>query len=211
MACAQIQQAAGWQERFTAMLPLIAGCLAAAFRKLPAEMRDEAIEEGIANCCVAYFGLVERGKENLAFGSALAKFAVRQVFAGRRVGGSLNSADISSAYAQRKQQFELNRLDRYDWAENCWKEILLEDRTTPILDQVCFRLDFPSWLDTLPPRDREVAECLAAGETTTAVAERLGLSLGRISQLRRTLEKSWLEFQGEHEEPEQMELLAAAS
>ena len=207
MTCAQVHHSSGWQERFTAMLPLIASCLAAAFRKLPAEMRAEAIEEGIANCCVAYFGLVERGKENLAFGSVLAKFAIRQVFAGRRVGGSLNSADISSTYAQRKQQFEVNRLDRYDPVESCWKEVLLEDRSTPILDQVSFRVDFPSWLDTLPPRDRKIAEALAAGSSTTEVAERFGLTLGRVSQLRRKFEKSWLEFHGEEE---QIELLAAA-
>ena len=199
MARVQIQQAAGWQERFTALLPLIARCLAAAFRKLPPELRAEAIEEGIANCCVAYYGLVERGKENLAFGSVLAKFAIRQVFAGRRVGGSLNSADVSSDYARRRQQFEVNRLDRYDPIERCWKEVLLEDSKTPILDQVCFRLDFPSWLSTLTLRDREVAECLAAGETTSGMAERCGVSLGRISQLRRRLEKSWLAFVGEEE------------
>ena len=210
MTCAQIQQSAGWQQRFAAMLPTIVGYIVPAFRRLRPEAKEEAIAEAVANCCAAYARLAERGRESLAFATVLAGHAVAQVRVGRQVGGSLNSADISSTYAQRKQQFEVNRLDRYDWGENCWKEILLEDHTTPILDQVCFRLDFPCWLDTLPQRDREVAECLAAGESTSAVAERFGVSLGRISQLRRRLEKSWLEFQGENEEQEQRELLAAA-
>jgi hypothetical protein len=51
---------------------------------------------------------------------------------------------------------------------------------------------------------------LAAGERTTDVARRFGVSLARISQLRRELERSWLAFQGEEAEREQMELLAAA-
>ena len=60
------------------MLPVIIGYIGPAFRKLRPEAKDEAIAEAVANSCVAYFGLVERGKENLAFGTVLAKFAVRR-------------------------------------------------------------------------------------------------------------------------------------
>ena len=210
MARFEAQEMVPWQQRFMDLLPTILNYVLPAFRRLRPEARQEAVAESVANAFTAYARLRERGKEDLAFATVLARYAVRQVFAGRRVGGSLNSGDISSTYAQRKQQFEVNRLDRYDWAEHCWREILLEDRSTPILDQVCFRLDFPCWLDTLPQRDREVAECLAAGESTSEVAEQFGLSLGRVSQLRRRLEKSWLAFIGEEEEKEQRELLAAA-
>jgi len=41
------------------------------------------------------------------------------------------------------------------------------------------------------------AQELAKGETTGKTARKFGLSEWRISQLRRELEESWSEFQGE--------------
>jgi hypothetical protein len=38
---------------------------------------------------------------------------------------------------------------------------------------------------------------LAAGETTSRVAQRFSVSLGRISQLRRELKAAWEAFHGE--------------
>ena len=86
----------------------------------------------------------------------------------------------------------------------------LADDNWPILDQVAFRCDFPAWLKTLAPRDRNIARALAEGGRTIDVAKRFGVSLARISQLRRELERSWLAFHGEEAEREQMELLTAA-
>lgn len=205
MSCPQ--QVATWQQRFAAMLPVIVNYLLPAFRELPPEAKAEAIQEGVANSCIAYARLVERGKESLAFATVLARYAIAQARSGRHVGGHLNSNDISSPYAQRKRNLRLGRLDRYVPQEACWKEVLVEDERTPILDQVCFRIDFPAWLETLPERDQEIAQSLAEGESTTQVARRFGLSLGRVSQLRRQFERSWLAFVGEQE---QAELLAAA-
>ena len=159
---------------------------------------------------VAYSRLVEQGRESVAFATVLAKFAIAQVRSGRQVGGQLNIKDVSSKYCQQRKRIRLGRLDRFDPVENCWQETIVEDHRTPILDQVCFRIDFPAWLDSLPPRDRKVAQCLAEGLSTTEVADRFGVSMARISQLRRELEKSWLRFHGEEEEQERIELLTAA-
>ena len=46
---------------------------------------------------------------------------------------------------------------------------------------------------------------LAEGGRTIDVAKRFGVSLARISQLRREFERSWLAFHGEEAEREQME------
>ena len=51
---------------------------------------------------------------------------------------------------------------------------------------------------------------LADGHRMTDIAVRIGLTLGRVSQLRREFEKSWLAFHGEEAEREQMALLQAA-
>ena len=210
MARVETQEMVPWQQRFVAMLPAILKYLGPAFRHLRAEAKSEAIQEGVANSYVAYAQLVKRDKESLAFASVLARFAVAQIRAGRQVGGRLCAQDVSSPYAQKRKKFHLGRLDRFDPAEDCWKEAIVEDLRTPVADQACFRVDFPAWLSTLPRRERKIAEALAGGHRTTDVARRFGLSLGRVSQLRRKFERSWLAFHGEEVADEQKEMLQAA-
>lgn len=211
MACAQNQQVTGWRGRFIAMLPTILGYIAPAFRTLRPEAKAEALQEATANSFVAYARLVERGRENLAFGTRLAKYAIAQIRTGRQVGVKLNVQDILSGYCQCRKKVTVQRLDRYDPEEGCWQEVVVEDYRTPVPDQVAFRIDFRDWLDSFPRRERQIAETLAEGHSTTDVARRFGLSLGRVSQLRREFEQSWLAFQSEEEaESERMTLLTAA-
>jgi hypothetical protein len=184
---ARFEKKSQWQERFVALLPVILRYVAPAFRTLSPDAKAEAVQECVANACVAYARLVERGKESLAFATVLARFAVAQVRSGRRVGGQLNVRDVTSGYAQCRKRFNLSRLDRFDPTEGCWKEAVVEDYRTPVADQACFRLDFPAWLKTLPLRDRNIARALAEGGRTSDVARRFGISLARISQLRREL------------------------
>src|SRR6185295_10070809 len=172
----EVQETVPWRQRFVNMLPSILKCLGMAFRTLPPEAKSEAIQEGVANTYVAYYQLVKRGKENLAFASVLARFAVSQIRAGRRVGGRLNAQDVSSLYAQKQKKFQMGRLDRFDPVEGLWKEAIVEDYKTPQADQAVFRIDFSQWLDTLPPRDRKIAEALADGHRTCDVARRFGLT-----------------------------------
>jgi len=209
---ARFEKKSQWQERFVALLPAILRYVAPAFNTLGPEAKAEAIQAAVANACVAYARLVERGKEGLAFVTVLARYAVAQVRTGRQVGGRLNIKDVSSNYAQCRKRFNVSRLDRFDPVEGCWREAVVEDYRTPVADQVAFRCDYPAWLKTLPRRDRKIAQALAAGERTTDVARRYGLSLARVSQLRREFERSWLAFHGEEAESEreQMELLTAA-
>jgi hypothetical protein len=204
------KRSAIWHQRFVALLPTILRYVVPAFRKLNQDAKAEAVQEAVANACLAYARLVERGKESLAFATVLAKFAIAQVRVGRRVGGQLNIRDVSSGYAQHRKKFRVERLDRFDPAEGCWREAIIEDRRTPILDQVAFRIDFSAWLKTLPRRDRKIAKALAEGHRTTDVAQHWGLSMSRISQLRREFFTSWQRFLGEAEEKDRMDLLAAA-
>ena len=102
-----------------------------------------------------------------------------------------------SPYAQQQKGIHVERLDRFDEEDNEWVEAVVEDDRTPIPDQVAFRCDFPVWLKRLSRRNRRIAEALAVGHTTGDVARRFKVSPGRISQLRRLLQQSWQEFQGE--------------
>jgi len=185
--------------------------VAPAFRGLGPEAQAEALQEAVANACVAYARLVARAKEGLAVATGLARYAVGQVRTGRQVGGQLNVLDVGSLYCQRNKKFRLQRLDRYDPEDSCWHEAVVEDHRTPVADQVWFRIDFPAWLQTLPRRHRRIAEKLATGHRTTDVARRFHLSIARVSQLRREFHRSWLAFHGEDTtESERISLLTAA-
>lgn len=88
-------------------------------------------------------------------------------------------------------------MDRFDKEAGEWIEAVVEDHRTPVPEQVAFRCDFPAWLETLPRRNRPIAEALAVGHTTSAVARRFKVSPGLVFQLRDELRQSWLAFHGE--------------
>ena len=66
-----------------------------------------------------------------------------------------------------------------------------------VADQVAAKMDVGAWFGTLTKRMKEIAKDLAFGCSTSEVAEKHGVTAGRISQLRRVLEESWAAFQGE--------------
>lgn len=185
-------------HRFLSMLPQIRNYAAGRFRHLKPEAQEEAIQETIANALVAFARLAELGKIDLAYPTVLARFAVAQIRSGRKVGGTLNVHDASSEYAQRKKGFHLERLDQFDADENQWQEAVVQDtRSAPVSETACFRIDFSTWLRSLPWRHRRIASVLALGHSTSDVAASFDVTPGRISQLRRELAESWKQFHGE--------------
>ena len=80
------------QDRFLKMLPTIERLANRACRVQDADARDEFVQEVAANAYAAFVRLIERGKEHVAFATPLARYAIRQVRAGRRVGSRLNVA-----------------------------------------------------------------------------------------------------------------------
>jgi DNA-binding NarL/FixJ family response regulator len=184
-----------WHHHFLQILPAIRSQAAAAFRKADPAAREEAIQEVVANTLVAYARLVDQDKVQLAFAPSLAGYAIAQVRAGRKVGSRLNVRDVSSAYCRAKKGVRLESLDQQVSEE--WMEITAESRRATPAEIATIRIDFTDWLATLTPRNRRLAERLAAGETTSAAACALGVSRGRISQLRAELRNAWHFFQGE--------------
>ncbi len=176
---------------FLKMFPTLCKAIKRGFRRLRGDQREEAIQEALANAFVAFSRLVDLGRMQFAFPSALARFAVAQVRDGRRVGGSLNVRDVLSEYAQQRKQLQVQRLDLFSRHAAQWCEVVVEDYQTPVPDQVCFRIDFPEWLSRLSIRHRRVAEALAIGDTTGEIARKFAISSGRVSQLRRELHASW--------------------
>ena len=179
-----------WHAPFLAMLPTIQRCAHRAFRGLSAHDREEAAAAVLALALTAYVRLFELGKPELAYATVLAKYAVRQYRAGRRLGCRLNCRDVVSPACQRRRGFAVESLD-------AWKLALAEDRRTTPAKLAAMRIDFEAWLATLTRRDRQLANILATGEQTSAVARMFHVTAGRISQLRRELFDSWQRFMGE--------------
>lgn len=189
------QQESTWHAGFLKMLPRIEKYARIAFRSVPSSQREELVQEAICNTLVAYKRLFDLGKTSLAYPSVLGRYAVAQIRTGRRVGASLNANDALAEYAQRKRGHHVESLSYYDTDENAWREIAVEDKRSTPADVAATRIDFSEWLQRLPVRHRKMALKLATGESTTNVARRYRLSLGRISQIRAEMRNSWETFQ----------------
>lgn len=193
IVCARIQGSAP-HDRFLELLPQIKRQASRAFRNHQPTEREELVQEVIANAYVAFTRLVELGKQELAYATPLAMYAVRHVRSGRRVGTRVNKRDVLSP-ANRCVTVE--PLQRFDHGDGEWQEILVEDRHTGPAETAAARLDVANWYRKLPMTKQRVARVLASGESTQETAKQFGVSSGRVSQLRRELQSSWQELQGE--------------
>ncbi len=185
-----------WNDRFLQLLPAIQEQAEYAFRRVPVDAREELVQETIAAAYGMFHRLASRNKMSLAYATPLAKFAIRHVREGRRIGSRCNSLDITSPCSCAAKRVTIERLDRVN-RRGEWREIVIEDRTSGPAEIVMTRLDFASWLSTLSKRDRQLAEKLVLGETTGGVARTFRISAARVSQLRRQLCANWYRFVGE--------------
>ena len=179
---------------FLEMLPTIRRVASYAFRRLRRAVREDLMAEVVANAFAAFRRLVARGKAALAYPTVLAKFAIRQVREGRRVGSKLNILDVLSPYAQRRKGFSVAPLPQR-FIGNEWQEFVVEDHHASPAEVASFKIDFADWLKRLKSAKRQVALRLIAGDTTGEVAGRFQLSPARVSQVRRELHQDWNEFQ----------------
>jgi hypothetical protein len=178
-----------WQSDFVTMLPEIKKSLRLAFCRLGPEAREDAIAEAIAHCLLAYVRLDEQNRTEVATASSLAWYSSRQIKRGRPAVGRMNAKEPLSRYAQ------LGSGVRFERQNGEWIDKLVEDKRASVPDQVAAKLDMRAWFATLTKRMKEIAKDLAFGYSTSEVARKHGVTAGRISQLRRSLEESWAAFQ----------------
>src|SRR5205823_1149860 len=81
--------------------------------------------------------------------------------------------------------------------ESRWHDLLADDSITPILDQVCFRMDWCDFLRKQSPRHRRIVHLLGMGHAAKFVAKNLNISPARVTQLRKELRRQWLAFIGD--------------
>jgi len=142
-----------------------------------------------------FLALVRRGKDVLAFVSALASYAARAVNSGRRVCGHERKKDVLSPVAQRLHGFCVGKLPDFSTLDgNPLEDALVDNTVSPVPEQVAFKIDFPAWRLTHSERDRRLIDTLMVGGRTKEVSRLFGLSQGRISQKRRYFLEAWARF-----------------
>jgi hypothetical protein len=176
-----------------------------------AHRRDEAIAEMVALCWQWFVRLARRGTDATRFLSALVTFAARAVHSGRRLCGQEPAKDVYSRLAQRRHGFTVERLPSSTATPHStlyaalqgqhlldlFEERLRDNTITPVPDQVQFRIDFPSWLQSLTGRERRLIRAMAQGERTKDLSRHFEVSPARISQLRREFYEGWRRFCGD--------------
>ena len=179
------------QNAFLMILPRIQSQAWLAFQGLSFDLKQELQSEVVAHCWKSFARLFELGRHEDVPPMTLARFAIRAVRSGRRIGASLNINDVSSLYCQNRMGI-WSSLNGDNWPES----LIADERARPD-ELVMARIDFSEWLQTLKPLHRKVAEHLSLGESTHSTARIFNLTPGRISQIRRLLEQSWHSFQTE--------------
>ena len=190
----QASDTEGWQDGFLALLPRIDRHARRAFCNLRGEAKDDAVCEVIVSCLCAYCRLFQRNEVQRAFASTLARYAVALYYSGRRVGTSQCTGDVYSRRPNRRSASSLLSIGSPQDQYGSWKERLTDNHSTPIPDQVHFRIEFPRWLQAQTLRNRKIVETLSLGYTTAEVARQFRMSSGRVSQLRREFYESWNQF-----------------
>jgi hypothetical protein len=165
------------------------------FRHKKGDKRDEAIAEMVALAWKSFVNCIRNGKNPLEFPMALARRAAQGVHNGRRLCGQERIKDVLSPRAQQRHNFVVVSLPEGSSLNgNVFDEALIDNTQTPPPDQVCFRIDFPAWRLTRCDRDRRVIDDLMVGERTLDVANKHGLTAGRVSQLRLDFCEDWERF-----------------
>jgi len=170
---------------FVSALPRMDDTIRYAFRRLPKQDRQDAIAEARAAAWSAWHGLIRRGRDPVAVGVVgIVNNAIRYVRNGRRVGnmsGGQGAMDVHHPRAQKRCGFKVLNLDSNaervtEGFRDSWREwAVVDNRSTPA-EQAAFRLDFASWLGSLPARKRQMAELLVEGHETGVVARILGVT-----------------------------------
>lgn len=196
-------------SQFLDLLPRLQNYARIVFRDVRCPARkDDKVAETVALAWQWYIRLAERGKDVSQFPMTFIFTVARAVKCGRRVTGQEKAKEVLSPLAQQRHSFRVEALpistrtrheDLYGRIDgqrhlDAYEERLQDNTITPVPDQVCFRLDFPAWLETLTARERRIIQAMAQNERTGALSKQFEVSPGRISQLRREFHQSWRRY-----------------
>lgn len=195
-----------FKHEFLSYLPAVESHARITFQNLPEVEKEEAVAEAVAGAYCNYVSVTRRRKAITLKPSMLARYAVLHVKDGRHVGGARETGrDVLSWRAARHRRFAVHRLHGakhqiYDCLspadQPVWRCVLLEDRQTPVPDQVAFRMDWSKFLSLQTDRTRRIIAALASGNRRREVAEAFGLSPSTLTERMARVRRHWFVFQG---------------
>jgi hypothetical protein len=194
--------------RFLDILPRIEMHGDIYFRHLKPHRKADAIQEMRALGWLWYVRLIDRGRDPQDFVATFVTLLARAVNSGRRLAGMMKAKDVMNPAAQKRHGFKVEPLPgstrtfhdhlysspRGQKLHDEFEERLCDNTVTPVPDQVCFRLDFPAFLETLTPRERRMIRAMANNERTLDLSKEFEVSPSRISQMRREFHDGWKHF-----------------
>ena len=153
------------------MLPLIRKKVRFEFRHLPANVRDENVDDALAHALRVVYGIGASPRTSLAHPTALARYAVYRVRSKRPIGSRMNGREVLCRTVQKRFGFQVISADAPGASgHTLWTEMLSAARRSTPAELAAIRIDFAAWLTQLSNRHRQIALCLASGERTSAVA-----------------------------------------
>ncbi len=196
------------QTQFLIILPRVELHGRIYFRCLTQQQKAELIQEMRALAWKWYLRLHECGKNPSDFMKAFTTLLARAVFSGRRLVGSWKAKDVMNPFTQRRHGFaveplpmsprtsheQLYAVPNGQELHDAFEERLRDNTTTPVPDQVQFRIDWPDFLATLSGRERRMIRVMEKNESTKDLARQFDLSPARISQKRSEFRDEWLRF-----------------
>ena len=75
--------------------------------------------------------------------------------------------------------------------QDTFEERLRDNTQSPVPDQAAFRIDWPTYFNSLTDRDQRLAEFLSLGHTAKQAARVFGISPARVTQLRQQWCREW--------------------
>jgi hypothetical protein len=194
--------------RFLALLPRIELHGRIYFRHLKPHRKADVIQEMRALAWLWYVRLINRGRDPQDFVATFVTLLARSVNSGRRLAGMLKAKDVMNPDAQKRHGFKVEPLPgstrtfhdhlysspKGQELHDAFEERLCDNTMTPVIDQVCFRLDFPAFLQTLTPRERRMIWAMIRNERTSDLSKEFEVSPSRISQMRREFQIGWTHF-----------------
>ena len=182
------------EAKFLELMPAITTMTRAAFKNCNPDKQDDALQSVLVASYLSVRRLAQSGRLNEAFSTPIGWFAIKAYRVGRIGGMPMNSTDTLAESTRARKRVQIESYNNFSRIKKGWGEIFMTDGRVNVAKEVCFKLDYEGWLETLSVRQRQMLEGMIAGDTTSELAEKFNLSAGRISQIRRELVESWKNY-----------------
>jgi DNA-binding CsgD family transcriptional regulator len=181
------------KQRFTELYPRVLKMASYQHRRLHGHLRDDAVADTVAMAWRYYRNMALKGGDADRLLGTIVSYSAKHTRAGRKVGASPRSDDVLA----RSGQCRVAPLPHSE------KEITsgrvyaaLEAKGDDPAEKAVCNADFEALLETLSPKERELAKSLQSGLNMNDVARQRGVSHTAIYDLRRTLARKWAARQG---------------